>query len=402
MSAPVTFEGVWKKFRRGERHNSLRDLIPSLLSVARRRSGADLEGRDFWVLRDVSFRVEAGEALGIIGRNGAGKSTTLKLLTRLLRPNRGHCRVRGRVGALIEVAAGFHPDLTGRENVFLQGAIMGMKRNDIARKLDQIVEFAGVHDFIDTPVKRYSSGMNARLGFSIAAHLEPDVMIIDEILSVGDAAFQARCVERMNGFKRTGTTVVFVSHNLQAVSSLCDRALLLQHDVMAYGPTADVLRKYVSGAAALADSTAEHSVRFEGATLTHPAGASVDEVTPGTALRLTAACRVERDIADLTFVFVVHRATDGLRVYDGNVLDVEAGRTMFRTGDRFTVEFSFVTHLVRGQYFISCDVLHNPTYERLTRLSPAAMFSVNETRTRTGVADVELRVSVRDAVEGRP
>ncbi len=171
----------------------------------RQSTPPDLEAEEFWALRDVSFEVRRGEAIGIIGPNGAGKSTTLKLLNRILRPTKGSCWLRGRVGALIEVAAGFHPDLTGRENVFLQGAIMGMRRAEIATKLDEIVEFAGVAEFVDTPVKRYSSGMNARLGFSIAAHLEPDVLIIDEVLSVGDAAFQRRCMERMENSDAQGS-----------------------------------------------------------------------------------------------------------------------------------------------------------------------------------------------------
>ena len=176
MSQPtILFEQVWKKFRRGERHDSLRDFFPS---AARRLMGtrrSDPHERDFWVIQDVSFAVHPGEAIGIVGPNGAGKSTVLKLLTKILRPTRGRCEVRGRVGALIEVAAGFHPDLTGRENIYLQGAILGIKRFEVSRKFDQIVEFAGVDDFIDTQVKRYSSGMNARLGFSIAAHMDPDV-----------------------------------------------------------------------------------------------------------------------------------------------------------------------------------------------------------------------------------
>jgi lipopolysaccharide transport system ATP-binding protein len=178
--AVVVFDGVWKKFRRGDRHNSLRDLVPAAAgALLRRGATSDLKAEEFWALQGVSFEVRRGEALGIIGPNGAGKSTTLKLLTKILRPTRGSCAVRGRAGALIEVAAGFHPDLTGRENVYLQGAIMGMKRHEIGRKFDAIVDFAGVADFVDTQVKRYSSGMNARLGFSIAAHLEPEALIID-------------------------------------------------------------------------------------------------------------------------------------------------------------------------------------------------------------------------------
>src|SRR5262245_61753890 len=183
MGAVVTFDSVWKKFKRGEQHDSLRDLIPTTIAAMLGRERKDGLGKqEFWALRDVSFEINAGEAVGIVGPNGAGKSTALKLLTRILKPTRGRCDVRGRVGALIEVASGFHPDLTGRENVFLQGAIMGMKQAEIARKFTEIVEFAGITEFIDTPVKRYSSGMNARLGFAIAAHLDPDVLLIDEVL----------------------------------------------------------------------------------------------------------------------------------------------------------------------------------------------------------------------------
>jgi len=248
MARPaVVFEGVWKKFRRGERHDSLRDLIPNTVGrlFRRRPVDAELVGQEFWAVHDVSFEVRPGEALGIIGPNGAGKSTILKLLTRILKPTRGHCEVRGRAGALIEVAAGFHPDLTGRENVFLQGAIMGMKRLEIARKFDEIVEFAGVNEFIDTPVKRYSSGMNARLGFAIAAHLDPDVLLIDEVLSVGDAAFQDKCVDRMRDLIRGGTPVVFISHNLPAILDLCTRAIVIDHGTVRFdGTPAAAIQEY--------------------------------------------------------------------------------------------------------------------------------------------------------------
>ena len=231
----VRFEHVWKKFRRGERHDSLRDLVPALLRrLHPARPASELRRDEFWAIKDVSFEVGPGEALGIIGPNGAGKSTILKLLTRILRPTDGLAEVRGRVGALIEVAAGFHPDLTGRENVYLQGSIMGMKRQEIARKFDEIVAFAGVADFIDTPVKRYSSGMNARLGFAIAAHLDPDVLLIDEVLSVGDAAFQDRCVERMRKLLGSGIPVVFISHNLPAVIDLCTRAIVIKNGAIQF------------------------------------------------------------------------------------------------------------------------------------------------------------------------
>jgi ABC-type polysaccharide/polyol phosphate transport system ATPase subunit len=193
----------------------------------------------------VSFEVKPGEALGIIGANGAGKSTILKLLTRILRPTRGRCEVRGRVGALIEVAAGFHPDLTGRENVYLQGSIMGMRQAEIARAFDQIVDFSGVAEFIDTPVKRYSSGMNARLGFSIAAHLNPDVLLVDEVLAVGDVAFQERCIARMRALLARGIPVVFISHNLPAIVDLCTRGIVIERGSLVFdGAPAEAAAMY--------------------------------------------------------------------------------------------------------------------------------------------------------------
>ena len=247
---------VFKRFRRGEKHDSLRDLIPSLVKRAVR---PDLERalapEEFWVLNDISFELKKGETLGIIGHNGAGKSTMLKHLSGIMEPTRGTIEVNGRLSALIEVGAGFHPDLTGRENVFLNGVILGMTRAEIKRKFDEIVEFAGLEEFIDTPVKRYSSGMFARLGFSVAAHLEPDILVIDEVLSVGDFAFQRKGLEKMRAIAKGGATVIFVSHNLQAVAEFCHRGILLEKGrVVADGPTDQVIRRYL-------DTGAEKEVR---------------------------------------------------------------------------------------------------------------------------------------------
>ncbi len=237
---------VSKKFRRGELYDSLRDLLPALTKrLAKRGHGESPDRRDFWALQDVSFSVQRGEAIGIIGANGAGKSTMLKLLTGIMRPTQGSIRVAGRISALIEVSAGFHPDLTGRENIYLNGAILGMTRDEIRRRFDAIVDFSGLEEFIDTPVKRYSSGMFARLGFSVAAHVDPDILLVDEVLSVGDYLFQAKCVERMHTVVRSGATVVFVSHNLREVANLCERSLLLEHGkVRLVGPTEDVIATY--------------------------------------------------------------------------------------------------------------------------------------------------------------
>jgi lipopolysaccharide transport system ATP-binding protein len=204
------------------------------------------QGRqEFWALRDLSFHVKRGDTLGIIGPNGAGKSTILKLLSRITAPTEGRVTINGRLSALIEVGSGFHPDLTGRENVYLSGSILGMRRSEITKKFDNIVEFAGLKDFIDTPVKRYSSGMYVRLGFSIAAQLEPDILLLDEVLAVGDASFKVKCLDRIRELEDCGTTIIFISHDLDAVKKLCDRALLIDHGtVRAEGDPADVIEQY--------------------------------------------------------------------------------------------------------------------------------------------------------------
>jgi lipopolysaccharide transport system ATP-binding protein len=203
-------------------------------------------GEEVWALKDVSFQVRQGEVLGIIGRNGAGKSTLLKILSRVTAPTSGEIKVKGRVASLLEVGTGFHPDLTGRENVFLNGAILGMSRREIEQKFDEIVDFAGVEKFIDTPVKRYSSGMYVRLAFAVAAHLDPEILVVDEVLAVGDAEFQKKCLGKMNEVAHQGRTVLFVSHNMGAIQSLCSRSILLSKgNIIQDGPSIDVIKHYL-------------------------------------------------------------------------------------------------------------------------------------------------------------
>jgi lipopolysaccharide transport system ATP-binding protein len=244
----LCMEHIYKKFRKGEVYNSLRDLLPAMTGKMFRGQELDAnDRREFWALQDISFEVKHGEALGIIGRNGAGKSTALKILSRIMRPTKGRMIVNGRLSALLEVTAGFHPDLTGMENIFLHGTILGMTKREIQSKLDQIIAFSGLEEFIDTPVKRYSSGMYARLGFSVAAHVDPEVLIVDEVLSVGDFVFQQRCMERIRSVIKSGTTVLFVSHNLKSVTEICHRAMLLEHGkVVTIDETDAVVRKYLS------------------------------------------------------------------------------------------------------------------------------------------------------------
>jgi ABC-type polysaccharide/polyol phosphate transport system ATPase subunit len=244
----LAFQSVWKQFRKGERADSLRDLVPEAVRSLLPGSAKERDDSAFWAVHDVSFEVGPGRVLGIVGPNGAGKSTILKLATGILEPSRGTVDVRGRIGALIEVAAGFHPDLTGRENIFLQGAVMGMTREAVTRRLDEIVAFSGIEEFLDTPVKRYSSGMHARLGFAIAAHLDPDVLLIDEVLSVGDLAFQRRAVARLDEIVAREIPIVIVSHHLDRIIRLCDEAILLVGGrIVRRGEPLGVVTAYVEG-----------------------------------------------------------------------------------------------------------------------------------------------------------
>jgi lipopolysaccharide transport system ATP-binding protein len=246
MTAVIHFEDVSKAYRLGESRRSLRETVSRLgRSLVSRHSAP--EESILWALHGVSFDVARGESLGIIGPNGAGKTTILKLLSKITQPTSGRLVVDGRVSALIELGAGFHPDLTGRENIRLNAAILGLSQKDIAHRFDRIVAFSGLERFLDTPVKRYSSGMYVRLGFSVAAHVEPDVLLVDEVLAVGDAQFRLRCAERMRSLRERGTTMVFISHNMHMVRTMCDRALLLaEGQVHAQGEPPVVIAAYES------------------------------------------------------------------------------------------------------------------------------------------------------------
>ena len=257
----IRAQGLGKQFTIGgpqERYKTLRNTLTDMALAPARRVRSALRGEhrpkthneSFWALRDVSFEVRRGEVVGIVGRNGAGKSTLLKVLSRITEPSEGYAELRGRVGTLLEVGTGFHPELTGGENIFLNGTILGMKRSEIERKFDEIVEFAEVERFIDTPVKHYSSGMYLRLAFSVAAHLDPEILIVDEVLAVGDAQFQRKCLGKMEDVANAGRTVLFVSHNMAAVRTLCSQTIMLRNgQVAAIGPTDQVITQYLASSA---------------------------------------------------------------------------------------------------------------------------------------------------------
>jgi len=251
VTASITVHGLGKQYviaHQGERYGRLTETLSrALLAPLRwRQRGSGTRREPFWALRDVSFELGAGDVIGVIGRNGAGKTTLLKILSRITAPSKGTATLHGRVGSLLEVGTGFHPELTGRENIFMSGAVLGMRRSEITRKFDQIVDFADVETFLDTPVKRYSSGMQVRLGFAVAAHLEPEILLVDEVLAVGDIAFQEKCLGKIGEVAGEGRTVIFVSHNMGSVGSLCPQTLWLDAGrVKALGPTNDVVPEFV-------------------------------------------------------------------------------------------------------------------------------------------------------------
>jgi len=351
----VEFNGVWKKFARGEIFDSLRDLIPSLAKSAfSRNARRTLRENEFWALQDVSFKVAPGEALGIIGPNGSGKSTTLKLLSGILKPDRGDLKVLGRLSTLIELGAGFHPDLTGRENIYLNGTILGMRRTEIDRKFDEIVEFSELREFLDTPVKRYSSGMHARLGFAVAAHVNPEVLIVDEVLSVGDYHFQQRCFDKMREFLKRGIGVVFVSHNMTAVSALCKSALLLRKGTPVYqGDVSTAIQKYHSF---FEEETQDSDVEMLDIQLRNSSGIETEVIEPGGCLSLELRLRAKREVRDAHAAVLIH-TDDGQLVFDTATSRLQDnGKLSLGAGETARVVFTLDMNLRNGVFLLGFTV----------------------------------------------
>ncbi|MEA2491601.1 MAG: lipopolysaccharide transport system ATP-binding protein [Acidobacteriota bacterium] len=313
MTEPgIVVENLAKRYRLGgfESYRTLRDRIAGIFGPRTKQ-----DSRELWALRDVNLTIGMGEAVGLIGHNGAGKSTLLKILSRITEPTEGQALLYGRVASLLEVGTGFHPELTGRENIYLNGAILGMTRAEIRRNFDDIVAFAEIERFLDTPVKRYSSGMYVRLAFAVAAHLTPEILLVDEVLAVGDIEFQRRCLGRMNEVARSGRTVVFVSHNLGSIESLCPRSILMSGGKVAVdGKTRDVIAQYVSrrgGEAmldlrAFADREGTGGVRLTGIELLSEDGArQVDEVTFGESFRIRFRYQADERLPAAAFGFAL-------------------------------------------------------------------------------------------------
>ena len=346
-----------------------------------------LDAQEFWALRDVSFEVKPGEALGIIGPNGAGKSTALKLLTKILRPTAGRCQVRGRVGALIEIAAGFHPDLTGRENLYLQGAIMGMKRAEVTAKLDDIIDFSGIRDFIDTPVKRYSSGMNARLGFAIAAHVDPDVLLIDEVLAVGDFAFQQKCYERLAAVPRVGR-----GHRVRVAQHAGDRQPVRSRVAAEAEPVAHHRQRVGSRGALRLDRhrrqrSAHHRSRFHRAAAWRRRGAvgagvarrAVDGRRRNRSQHPAAACNIGLEVV----------RNDGLTMFNGSPMIDGRPPIDLEPGTVIRARIHFRANVLRGTYRIMLHLADATKTWPMISVSGLASFVVHETTRVAGCAELE-------------
>ena len=388
----VEADHLWKKFRKGEIYDSLRDLVPALI---RRRlspgASAALRTQEFWALRDVSFQVMRGQAFGIVGHNGAGKSTLLKHLSGIIRPTQGTLSVKGRLSALIEVGAGFHPDLTGRENIFLYGTILGMSREEIRRKFDAIVEFSGLEDFIDTPVKRYSSGMFARLGFSVSAHVEPDVLIIDEVLSVGDFLFQRKSLQRMKEILATGATVLFVSHNLRAMTDLCSRGLLLEHGQVALdGTAAEVARAYLARATGGQDDQSQKEVYVSSVRMTGAKGEDLQFESQQKAVvevEITANKPVEK------VAIVLHMLDDDdYEVFNTSTQRLGTPPFDLKAGETKHVTVELTLHLVPGTYHLGIYLHRYDQQKDFDARARAVTFYMTSQADVRGVANLEPRV----------
>lgn len=388
---PIVIDNISKAFRRGAMRNPLRALVRRCLW---RDAATDVAGR-FWALRDVGFAAEAGEALGIIGPNGAGKSTLLKIVAGILRPERGAVRLASPATALIELGAGFHGELTGRENILLNARILGMSRRDTLRRFDDIVAFAEIGEFLDTPVKRYSSGMFARLGFAIAVHVRPRILLVDEVLSVGDRAFRARCMERMNELLRGGATVVFVSHDIDAVRRFCRRTLVLDRGCMAYlGSSAEAVRAYFdacqAGGAPAAAGT--DCARFEQVCVADAHGRG-GPFRPGDAVRLD--CVTAGDVPPPAIRLTLARADDRLALFHAMARGAPHSAASAQGARRVDIRFDFRLNVPPGEYVATLDAAQAGQSGEVRCGVDVARLIVAGTSCGTGLVHLDPRITVQ-------
>ena len=397
MKPAIRVENLAKSYQLGSctsgTYRTLRETITDSAAAAWRGLRGRLSGsgngsangavknNSFWALKDVSFEVQPGEVVGVIGRNGAGKSTLLKILSRITDPTKGRAVIRGRIGSLLEVGTGFHQELTGRENIYMTGSILGMGLREIDRKFDEIVSFADIEEFLDTPVKRYSSGMYVRLGFAIAAHLEPEILVVDEVLAVGDVAFQKKCLGKMEAVAKNGRTVLFVSHNIGSVRTLCNRGLLLSEgQLIANGPIDDVVDSYLrsfekqasSDLASRTDRGGKGGIRLRHVQVSMGAGFPPSSLMRGQPARFEFELSEARDNVHLGFTIHDHR---GMAVCTQNTWRRAPYDCISSEGGKYMICDMDELALRPGRYFLSAIIIHNKEVE--DQIDAAAFFDVD-------------------------
>lgn len=406
MQPYIEFKNVSKRYRIGQGFTSLRSALT-------RTSGKGEEVH--WAVRDVNFELQPGEALAVIGPNGAGKTTILKLLSQVTKPTSGEIHINGRLSALIELGAGFHPDLTGRENVFLNGTILNMSHAAIKQRFDQIVDFAGIGEYLDTPVKRYSSGMYARLGFAIAAHVDPQILLVDEVLAVGDFAFQTKCYARMDELRRNGTSLIFVSHNLDAVRRVCDRGMVMYRGQAIFkGSAGDAVVAY-SDAIREAARQSQMGVPTEGGlskrVMTFDAeierislfddenGQQVSELPSGSTARLAIDVLFHKPVSHPIFSFFI-KTQDGNTIYAITTSWMNVETPEFTAGERCRVEFKMQLPLLDGHYELGADIAAADLSHYYDRVERAMGFNISVKKGfhAIGVVDMNAVVSFKPGV----
>jgi homopolymeric O-antigen transport system ATP-binding protein len=400
MEPYISVQNISKQYRTGRGLTNLRELF-----TVRRNSDAH---KYYWAVNNVSFELQSGESLGIIGPNGAGKSTILKILSHVTQPTLGEIKVNGRLSALIELGAGFHQDLSGRENIYLNGTILGMRRSEIKARFDEILDFAGIGDYIDTPVKRYSSGMYARLGFAIAAHVDPQVLLVDEVLAVGDYAFQMKCFARMAELRSKGTALIFVSHNFEAVRQVCERGLVMYRgEAIFQGSASEAVVAYSDAIRSSARKTPvkvpieegiiqrvmTFDAEIESVRLVDDRGQPITTVLSGQIVRVQIEARFNQEVHNPIFSMTI-RTPNGQTVYDTTTRWMGINTQDFASGDRCRIEFILNMHLLPGEFEVGVDIAASDFSHLHDSLERAMGFSIVGTNEAKGTTDLEAKIQI--------
>jgi len=401
MTPSIIVSHISKQYRIGKGLTSLREMFTT---------HKDSRSKKYrWAVKDVNFELQPGESLGIIGPNGAGKTTILKILSQVTHPTNGEIYVNGRLSALIELGAGFHPDLTGRDNIYLNGTILGMRRSEIKNRFDEIVDFAGIGEYLDTPVKRYSSGMYARLGFAIAAHVDPKVLLVDEVLAVGDYAFQTKCYALMERLRKNGTALIFVSHNMEAVRRVCDRGIVMYRGEAIYdGKSADAVVAYsdairqtarrtqvdVPGEEGLSQRVMTFDVEVESVSLIDSEGHAVTTIQSGRHATIVVNVLIHKDVHQPIFSLII-RTPDGKVVYDTTTSWMKVQTPDFLAGERYSVEYALNLPLLNGTYELSVDIASADLSHFYDCLERAMGFSIVGSNGAQGLVDLGAQIAFK-------